>query len=347
MTPGPGRPRALHLELDAYPEDAIAHLERAFELVDGRDLAVADLPAALRDGGFAALLVRLGTPVTAATVADAPDLRLVVTPTTGLDHLDVTGLAAAGIRVVSLLDARSAITGVHATAELTWALLLACMRHLPRANADVAAGNWRRRRYLGTELAGRTIGIVGHGRLGRRVAGYARAFGMEVLVHDIDAAALTDLGERTRAVDADTVLHDADVVSLHLPLDATTRGWLDAGRIGLLRDGAVVVNTARGELVDEAALARALSDGRLGGVAVDVLADDAAWGSETGDSPLLALLGTDANLVVTPHIGGWARDAVATTRRIVAELAVDVLAEGGGFEPPRDVTPNTDSSRAP
>jgi len=324
------RPRALHLELDAYPPDAVERLRDALDLVDGRELAVAELATALRDGAHEVLFVRLGTPVSAATVADAPALRLIVTPTTGLDHLDVDGLRTAGVRVLSLRDARAAITGVHATAEHTWALLLACVRHVPRAHSDVAAGGWRRPLFLGTELSGRTIGIVGHGRLGRRVAGYARAFGMRVLVHDTDPAALRDLGDDTTAVDAETLLRGADVVSLHLPLDAATRGWLDAGRVALLKDGAFVVNTSRGEIVDETALAAALAGGQLGGVAVDVLADDATWGAETGSSPLLALLGTEANLVVTPHIGGWARDAVATTRRIVTELALDALAESGG-----------------
>jgi D-3-phosphoglycerate dehydrogenase / 2-oxoglutarate reductase len=341
------RPPALHLELDAYPEDAVSRLTDAFILEDGGGLDPADLPDVLRDGGHEVLFVRLGTRVDGTTIAQAPALRLVVTPTTGLDHLDVGALGAAGIRILSLRDARAAITSVHATAELTWALLLASMRHLPRADADVTSGHWRRQRFLGTELAGRTIGIVGHGRLGRRVAGYARAFGMQVLVHDIDAAALVDLGPDTRAVDVDLLLRSADVVSLHLPLEDSTRGWLDERRIAQLRDGAVVINTARGELVDEGALARALSEGRLGGVAVDVLADDANWGTRTGRSPLLTLLGTEVNLVVTPHIGGWARDAVATTRRIVTDLALEFMAEGGGFEPPRDVTPNTDSSRAP
>ena len=347
MTPNDGRHRVLHLELDAYPEDAIALLEQTFDVVDGSGLSALDLPAALREGGHTVLFVRLGTSVTAAMIADAPALRLVVTPTTGLDHLDVDGLAAAGVRVLSLRDARSAITGVHATAELTWALLLACLRRLPEAVADVAAGNWRRQRFLGTELAGRTIGIVGHGRLGRRVAGYARAFGMTVLVHDVAEDALADLDAGTHAVDASTLLQNADVVSLHLPLDAQTRHWLDAERIALLRHGAVVINTARGELVDEVALADALRDGRIGGVAVDVLADDARWGSRTESSPLLRLIDEGVNLIVTPHIGGWARDAVATTRRIVTGLAIDAMAEGGGFEPPRDLTPNTDSSRAP
>ncbi len=349
------RPRALHLELSAYPEDALDRLEAAFDLVDGSTLDPSELGDALREGRYAVLFVRLGTPVTRATIADAPDLQLVVTPTTGLDHLDVEGLRSAGVQVLSLRDARTDILSVHATAEHTWALLLACVRHLPRAHADVTQGRWRRVPYLGTELAGRTLGIVGHGRLGRRVAGYARAFGMEVLVHDIDAAALRDL-EGARAVGPEELLGASDVVSLHLPLDASTAGWLSAERIALLRPGTVVVNTARGELVDESALAAALSSGHLGGAAVDVVADDSSWGETwgeaTGASPLLALLGTDANLVVTPHIGGWARDAVATTRRLVTGLAIAAVAgaavaEGGGFEPPRDLTPNTDSSRAP
>jgi len=316
------RPRALHLELPAYPEDAVAQLEAAFELVDGGSLYPADLADALRDGRHEVLFVRLGTAVSRATVAQAPDLRLIVTPTTGLDHLDVDGLRSAGVTVLSLRDARDGILAVHATAEHTWALLLACMRRLPQAHADVAAGRWRRVPFMGTELAGRTIGIIGHGRLGRRVAGYARAFGMEVLVHDDDADALRDLAPEVCALDAETLLQRADVVSLHLPLGNDTVGWLSAERIAMLRDGAVVVNTARGELIDEPALAAALASGRIAGVAVDVVADDSTWGEQVGASPLLSLIGTDANLIVTPHVGGWAEDAVAMTRRIVTGLAI-------------------------
>jgi D-3-phosphoglycerate dehydrogenase len=318
----PRPPRALHLELAAYPEDAVRRLEDAFELVDGSGIDPAGLAEVLRDGRHEVLFVRLGTTVSRATVAGAPELRLVVTPTTGLDHLDVEGLREEGVVVLSLRDAHTAIVSVHATAEHTWALLLALVRHLPKAHADVTGGAWRRIPYLGTELAGRTIGIVGHGRLGQRVAGYARAFGMRVLVHDIDPGVLRELPDGTQAVDSETLLREAEMVSLHLPLADDTVGWLSAARIDLLRDGAFVVNTARGELVDEDALAAALTSGRLGGAAVDVIADDANWNDRVGTSPLLALLGTEANLVVTPHIGGWARDAVATTRRLVTDLAI-------------------------
>ena len=319
------RPRALHLELDVYPQDAVDRLREAMELTDGSALHGDEVAAALATGGHEIVFVRLGVRIDAGTIAGAPTLRLVVTPTTGLDHLDLASLASSGVQVISLRDARAAIESVHATAEHTFALLLACVRGIPAAHHDVAAGAWRRQRFLGTELAGRTIGIVGHGRLGRRVATYARAFGMEVLVHDVAEASLTGLPEGVTVAGADDLLRAADVVSLHLPLDVDTRGWLDARRIALLKQDAVVINTARGELLDEAALARALRDGRLGGVAVDVIADDANWGESVGESPLLELLGTGANLVVTPHIGGWARDAVARTRRLVTELALKSL----------------------
>lgn len=319
------RPRALHLELDAYPDDAVRRLRAAMDLTDGSSLRSDRIAAALAESAHEILFVRLGVRIDAKVVDAAPSLRLVVTPTTGLDHLDLGSLRSAGIRVMSLRDARPAIESVHATAEHTFALLLACVRNLTAAHRDVVEGHWRRQRFLGTELSSRTIGIVGHGRLGRRVAGYAQAFGMEVLVHDTAASSLTDLPVGVTATDADSLLRASDVISLHLPLAADTRGWLDARRIGLLKDGAIVVNTARGELVDEAALAQALREGRLGGVAVDVLADDANWGESLGESPLLPQHLLGANLVVTPHIGGWARDAVARTRRLVTDMVLEGL----------------------
>lgn len=318
----PDRPLALHLEHEAWPDDALALLDARFDVVRADAEDEAGVEALLAERPYEVLFTRLGLAIDATTVAACPTLRLVATPTTGLDHLDVAGLAARDVAVVSLRDARERIVDVTATAEHTWALLLACVRHLPAAAADVADGGWHRRRFLGRELAGRTLGIVGHGRLGRRVAGYGRAFGMEVLVTDVDPAALVDLAEGVRATDPDELLRLADVVSLHLPLSDATRGWLSAERIARLRPGAVVVNTARGELVDDRALAAALEAGRLGGVALDVVADDGRWGERVEDATLTRLVATRDDVVVTPHVGGWAVDAVATTRRLVAGLVV-------------------------
>lgn len=327
MTPADGGtigPHAVHLEAFAYPPDVLAVLDAHLDLTDLSALpgGSPQLAAALRAADPEVLIVRLGLRVDAALLDACPRLRLVVTPTTGLDHLDLDELAARGIEVLSLRSVPGLVTGVHATAEHTWALLLACVRRIPTGQARVAAGVWDRHPLLGTELAGRTLGIIGHGRLGRQVGRYGAAFGMRVLVHDTDPAALTDLPAGVAAATADEVLVGADVLSLHLPLDATTRGWLSAARIARLPRGAIVVNTARGDLVDEHALAAALHDGHLGGVATDVLADDGNWHGRTGASPLLELLERHDGLVVTPHVGGWARDAVATTRRRLVETLV-------------------------
>ena len=181
-------------------------------------------------------------------------------------------------------------------------------------------GNWDRRRFLGTQLSGKTLGVVGFGRLGQIVANYGTAFGMRVLAHDVthDEEALARVGAEW--VDVDDLLHHADVITLHLPLTDSTEGWLSKDRISQLKPTAFVINTARGELVDELALALALENGQVAGVAVDVLARDATWESVAGSSPLLGARRRGAPVVVTPHIGGYADTAIATTRQLVVDL---------------------------
>lgn len=319
------RPRGLHLEVSAYPADALARLSKKLHLVDGSSILRENLGHELSSGGYSVLFVRLGISVTVGDVAHASRLRLVVTPTTGLDHIDLQGLSSLGIAVLSLQDVKDEIVNVHATAEHTLGLVLAVARKIPLALQHVAEGGWDRRGFLGTELAGRTIGIVGYGRLGKRLAQYAAALGMNVMAHDINPAAFRDAPPGLEVAAPDDLLSNSDVVTLHLPLTNETRQWLNASRIQMIRRGAIVVNTARGELIDERALASALDAGRVSGIAVDVVADDSRWGPIQGPSPLLELAKTGKNVVITPHIGGWARDAVETTRRLTTELVIKFL----------------------
>ena len=199
------------------------------------------------------------------------------------------------------------------------------MRRIPSAALHVTEGGWDRRQFLGTELAGRTMGIVGYGRLGKRVAQYAAALEMNVLAHNNDLAAFREAPPGLVVADPEVLLSSSDVVSLHLPLTNETHRWLDSSRIRLLRHGAIVVNTARGELIDESELAGALTRGHVSGIAVDVVANDSNWGSAQGVSPLLDLARAGKNVVITPHIGGWASDAVAFTRNLVTELVLEFL----------------------
>jgi D-3-phosphoglycerate dehydrogenase len=261
----------------------------------------------------------------------APSLRWIVTPTTGTDHVDVAAASARGIDVVSLRGA-GFLRDVSATAEHTFALLLALARRVVPAAAAVRDGEWRRDALLGLELRGRVLGIVGLGRLGRMVAGYGRAFDMSVLACDTDPGAFAEDGGVTAAT-LDDLLRSADVVTVHVSLDEATTGLLGPHRIASMKHGALLVNTARGEVVDEAALLDALRSGRLGGAALDVLSGDASWaGRVPPGHPLVAYAAEHDNLLLTPHIGGYASDAVRITRARITEEFLDRLSGGAHAE---------------
>jgi D-3-phosphoglycerate dehydrogenase len=311
--------KVLHAEPARYDADLRGRLESVAD-VAWMSCEQPAFDAALAGGTFDAVFLRIGLELRAPAIAAAECLRVVVTPSTGLDHIDVDALAERGIELISLKGQEALLRGVSATAEHTWALLLAVLRELPTAVDDVRVGRWEREGHLGTELRGRTLGVIGIGRLGSMVVRYGLAFGMQVLVQDVDPSRLDDLPEGVRAVGLDALLASSDVVTLHVPLDSSTTVLLDAARVRRMRPGAVLVNTSRGELVDEGALVEALRSGRLGGLGADVVTGEANWnGRVPSRQEIVALARTMPNVVVTPHIGGFARDAVRATRRHVTE----------------------------
>ena len=309
----------LHLESEAYSAEALDLLRRVAPLVTADAESQTDLIKLLEEHPAHTLFVTLGVRIDGTVMDAAPDLRWIVSPTTGLDHIDTSEAQRRGIRVISLRDGMNKIKAVSATAELTWGLLLSIVRHVTEADRAVSEGNWDRRKFLGTQLSGKTLGVIGFGRLGQMVANYGLAFGMRVLVHDVirDDEVLARVGVEWAGIDY--LLRQSDAITLHLPLNDATKGWLSEHRISQLKPRAFVINTARGELVDEVALASALERGNVAGVAVDVLAHDATWESVAGSSPLLDARRRGAPVVVTPHIGGYADDAVTATREIVVD----------------------------
>jgi D-3-phosphoglycerate dehydrogenase len=328
------RVRVLHLEPEQFDPDERAPVEAVADVDYVDHASVADQAAlrrVLAAGSYDAIFARVGLAIGADEVAAAPGLRWVVTPTTGLDHLDLTALDAAGVTVISLRGAHDLLRDVHATAEHAWGLVLALLRHTVASSADVMEGWWRRERFLGTELHGRTLGVLGCGRLGRMVAGYGLAFGMQVVAHDDDPDAPGDAPEGVRFVGLDDLFATADVISVHLPLDDRTRGLVDAARLGLVRPGTWLVNTARGEIVDDDALLDALASGRLAGAALDVVADDSVWpGRVPADQRLVAYARDNTNLLITPHLGGYTAQSRAATQRWVGEAFARAVREAAG-----------------
>jgi D-3-phosphoglycerate dehydrogenase / 2-oxoglutarate reductase len=269
-------------------------------------------------GEFDVLFIALRNMIDGQMLMQARRLRYIVTPTTGLNHIDTDAAQRHGVEVLSLRGETQFLRDITATAELTWGLLLALIRSIPAAHSDVLAGHWRRDEFKGTELKGKTLGIVGCGRLGSMVAEYAQAFRMNVLAFDRHP----EPRDGVRFVALDELLTSSDIVSIHLPLAHDTRAFLGREQFAVMKPGAVLLNTARGEIVDEGALVDALESGRIAGAAVDVLtletSHDPAW---MAGSRLLAHARNQRNVVITPHIGGLTADsAEATNLFMIAKL---------------------------
>ncbi len=298
------------LVTDPLPEEGLARLRAAADLVtDYRPLHGPALLAAI--GEYDALIVRSGTAVDRLLLERGERLKIVGRAGVNVDNIDVAAATERGIMVMNTPEAVSV-----AAAEHTLALLLALCRRLPAADASVRRGEWRRGLFLGQQLSGLTLGLVGFGRVGRLVAERARAFGLNVLAFDpyVD----DDLARRADVtlVTLDELLARADIVSVHAAVRDAAAPLLGAVELSQLRPGALLVNTARGALVDEAALLQALTSGRLGGAALDVFAAE-----PPGRSPLFDL----PNVVVSPHLGASTLEAQRAVAVQIAEQVSEAL----------------------
>jgi D-3-phosphoglycerate dehydrogenase len=306
------RPIIVLAEPEAFPAAARELLEGVGRVVEaGADRA--SLLDALRPAD--ALWVRLRHRVDAELLAAAPRLRFVASPTTGLNHVDLAAAARRGVSVLSLRGEVGFLREVRATAEHTLLLVLALLRHLPAAVAHARAGGWDRDRFKGHDLAGRTIGLVGYGRLGTMVARLLLAFEARVLATD-PAIDPREVGEGVRLVGLDELLAASDVVSLHASFSEENRGFFGGAAFARMKPGALFVNTARGELVDEAALVAALRSGHLAGAALDVLAGERSEGM--ANHPLVALSRELPSVLVTPHVGGCTVESMEKTELFLA-----------------------------
>lgn len=286
-----------------------------------------DEPVALRSAAAVAdaLIVRNRTQVDTALLGAAPGLRVVGRLGVGLDNIDVAACRSRGIDVIPATGANAL-----AVAEYVIGTAMLLLRGAYRATDDVAAGRWPRAALSeGREIHGKTLGLVGFGAIGRLTAGSARALGMRIVAHDpaIDRDAPLWREHATEPLALDDVFAGADVVSLHVPLVSSTRNLVDARRLALMKSGAVLINTARGSIVDEDALAAALRAGALGGAALDVFAGEPlAVGSPLAGAP---------NLVLTPHIAGVTAESNVRVSRMIAERVDAALAAAVAAARPR------------
>ena len=307
------------LVTDGLEPAAVKTLQAHHEVLV-EEVAAEGLPAALH--GVHALIVRSRTKVTKLVIDAGVDLQVIARAGVGVDNIDVDAATARRIPVVN-----AGAASVNAVAELTLGHMLSLARHLPEAHETTRAGKWEKKRLEGTELHEKVLGLLGSGRIGAEVGRLAQAFGMRTIAFDPYLPAEVAKQRGIELVDYATLLEQSDYLSVHAALTAETRHMLGAKQLAAMKRTAYVVNCARGEIVDEAALAEALKAGTIAGAAVDVFSKEPPAGN-----PLIA----GPNIHLTPHLGASTAEA---QERVGENIADEVLRVLRGEKPQFCVNP--------
>ena len=298
-------------KLELRAEDA-GH-SNGVEIVDKAGIAPAELAEIV--GGFDALIVRSRTKVDAAIIARGERLKAIGRAGTGVDNIDVGAATRRGVLVMNVPGGNS-----NAAAEHTIAMLLASARRIAPAHAAVLAGNWQPAKFTGVEVAGKTLGVLGLGRIGLLVAQKARGLGMKVIGYDPVIAPLAAADAGVELLPVDDVVGRADFLTVHVPLGPDTVHLIDARRLALAKTGVRIVNCARGGIIDEAALAAAIRAKKVAGAALDVFEAE----PPPADSPLLAL----PEVLATPHLGASTVEAQQAVSRAILAQTIEYLSGG-------------------
>jgi D-3-phosphoglycerate dehydrogenase len=275
-----------------------------------------ELGATLHDGGYAAVLVRSDTKLTRIALEQAVGLKLIVRAGVGLDNVDAVAAQEHGIHVTNTPAATTT-----SVAELVVGMMLALARRIPAADRSVRAGQWERKAFMGRELRGGVLGILGIGRIGSAVAHIAQAIGMSVIAYDPYVSAEAMAAQGVTAQTMEQVIANADVLTIHLPLNDETANMLNRERLLTMKQGAFVINAARGGVLDEKAVADLLREGHLGGAAFDVYETEPPG----ADNPLIVAANADPglNIVFTPHIAASTNEGQVTAAIQAAEIVLN------------------------
>jgi D-3-phosphoglycerate dehydrogenase / 2-oxoglutarate reductase len=293
--------------------EVFAGVSDQIRVTAGGQMTRAEVTAALPDAD--ALIIRSATKVDAELLGHATRLKAIARAGVGVDNVDVKTASAKDIVVMNTPEGNTI-----ATAEETFALMLALARHIPQAHGSMREGKWDRKSYMGVELRGKTLGVVGFGRIGRAVAKRAQAFEMTVIAYDpyIPADFAADLG--VELVSLDEIYQRADFITLHTVLNDDTREMIRAENIAKMKQGVRIVNAARGALINEAELADAIKSGRVAGAAMDVYSVE----PPPPDHPLVGLPG----VIHTPHLAASTEEAQVAVAVEAAHLIVNGLLKG-------------------
>jgi len=261
---------------------------------------------------FDIVVVRSRTKITKEMIDRATQCKIIARVGVGLDNIDVDAAKAKNIRVINAVEG-----AMNAVAELVLGLMLSMAREIPRADREIRNGKWLKKELMGIELSGKYLGIVGLGNIGKRLAKLARGLNMNIIGFDVMPIA-DDFSRDVGLIkaDIDTLLSSADFISFHVPLTDATHHLVNAKRISTMKKTAYIINTSRGEIIDEDALYDALKEGRIAGAALDVFEKEPAIGNK---------LTTLSNVVCTPHIGAQTKEAQTLAANVIGEKIIMIL----------------------
>ena len=295
-----------------FSREAIVLLSEVAE-VACEDLAQEELKTAMEQ--YDVIWIRLGLTVRRIDIPEYVRCKFLVTATTGLNHVDLQAVEEVGIKVLSLKGQLAFLKTITATAEHTMGLLLSLVRKIPAAHISVLSGKWNRDLFKGNEIADKKIGIVGYGRLGRIVGDYCQALRMKVIAYD---PYVNEYEAYVTRVDSlGQLFSSADFVTLHIPLNSLTERLVGNSLLSLMKSSAFLINTSRGEILDEGDLLKTLQEKRIAGAALDVLCGEAFFAS---DNPLVEYARRNDNLLLTPHLGGCTWESMEKCEVFMANL---------------------------
>lgn len=270
------------------------------------------------------LVIRLNHQISVEFLNDFPSLKYIVSPTTGLDHINLEDTQRRGIEIFSLRDCANKISNITSTAEHTLGLMLSLLRGTVRAHNNILLdGDWNRDKYRSRQLSSLTVGIIGMGRIGELVSKFLCAIGSDILYFDT-ASSLNLQRQYGKSCELETMLSKADIVSIHAKNSSENLNLIGKRELGLMKKTALLINTARSQLVDEHSICDAIRDEKLGGYATDVLRAEETF-EVISSSPIVQLAKDGFNVLITPHVGGCTSDAMEQTEDIMAEFFVQKI----------------------
>lgn len=313
--------RILHLEAYNYSDIALEKLRLISDLDIQIPASKEELNNLLKVNSYDAIFTTIGNTLDKQNLSTQKELKYIISPTTGLNHIDLLYAKENNIEIISLKGEYEFLSTIQSTAEHTWMLILAIVRKFKKTQENIANGIWDRKSLLCDELNTRTIGIIGYGRLGKIVAQYAKAFSMEVLIHEREEKNQSiAIANGLKCCELEELLSQSDVVVLLVDYSKENEKMMGHKQFESMKNKSFFVNTSRGELVDEEALLIALENKIIEGAALDVLIGDSDWKTTIPiNNKLFNYAQNNTNLILTPHIGGYGNVSIQRTRDFIIE----------------------------